>query len=341
MDTTEITQIVEEQLKQRGIKKKNVYVIEKKWGYAVQVVCKNSEIGELDKVFNKLFNKEGQVIYPLSEFKQDAGAVYNTEVCEVTYERTGKKYKKHFTKIPNVQYVELDENHFIIPRLGKSGVENVLFFVDENNKARIKGLIEGKIEGDALTKNEKLLERKQVLTTVEIDRAKDRFEYFFYSWEENRRVSDKWSHLIPPKDYMAVVILREAMNIDTEEGGGIIQNLMDYMEQTGDWLGVLKIHSQNDKFSTSLIATVREDGKPTSNLKYISPETHKLKVFSLKKDRIGELDEISEKMQELLDKKDRQEKEDKDNLSNNFFADMITEKKQERLEDVKTEEEIR
>ena len=46
-------------------------------------------------------------------------------------------------------------------------------------------------------------------------------------------------------------------------------------------------------------------------------------------------------MQELLDKKDRQEKEDKDNLSNNFFADMITEKKQERLEDVKTEEEIR
>lgn len=61
----------------------------------------------------------------------------------------------------------------------------------------------------------------------------------------------------------------------------------------------------------------------------------------MKKDRIGELDEIREKMQELLDKKDRQEKEDKDNLSNNFFADMITEKKQERLEDVKTEEEIR
>lgn len=39
MDTTEITQIVEKQLKQRGIRKKNVYVIEKKWGYAVQVVC--------------------------------------------------------------------------------------------------------------------------------------------------------------------------------------------------------------------------------------------------------------------------------------------------------------
>lgn len=331
MNTTEIAQRVEEQLKQRGIEKKYIYVIEKKWGYTVQVGCKNNEIIEM----NEIFNREGQVIYPLSGLKGDAGEVYCTEVYEMTYERLGRLHKQVLTRTPSVQYVELDESHFIIPRLGKSGMENVLFFVDENNKARIKGLIKGKIQGDALGKNEQLLERKQVLTTVEIDKTKDRFESFFYSWEENRRVSDKWSYLIPPRDNMAVVILREVMNINSEEGGGIIQNLMDYMEETGEWLAVLRMYSENNKFSISLVTTIGIDGIPTANLKYIAPETHELKIIPLEKEKIGEVERIREELQEKLDKKEEKAKENKENLYNIFFADMITEKKQERLENGK------
>lgn len=326
MDSIFIKQLVDKQLLEKGIEDGVISILEKKWGYVAQI-----EYGNM-KYSNEVFDKYGNVIHPLGNFKRDSGEIYRTEVIQ----RDTKYGKQTFTVDAIVRYKELDDNHFIIPRIEKKEIGNVLFFIDENNNVTYKGYIKGRICGNALTENKRLIQQKQVLSHVEIDATRDEYEYFFYSWDRNCRTSDKWSWLNSPENvFNAKDILINRMKLPIE----LTMEIIKYMQSNGAWLGTLNLNSKDNKHQRNFVCLLGINGIPLIDLTYIS-QTYSVDTIPLKKERIGEVDDIKRLLQNRMDQQVSQIEENKENLASNFFkVTGLGMKKSEVIEDKDTVEE--
>lgn len=307
MDSIIIKQIVSKQLEENGINEGKIFILEKDWGYVVQVKC--------DKVYlNEIIDKEGNIIYPLGIFDLDSGSVYRTEVHEKTDER-GRNHTLVFE--PSVRFIQLDANHFIIPRTEQTGFGNVLFFVDETNQVTYKGFIKGKIAGNILTKNKKLLEQKQILVSEEIDKTKDEYEHYFYSWDTNCRTSDKWNLLYSPEAvdlYDIKDFLYNKMEVPVE----LVDEIINFMRKNEAWLAVLKIIPKESSYQRYFISLMGINGLPLIDLTYITP-TYEVKTHPLKKEEIGEVDYIKQWLKAKMEQQIFEINENKKNIAANFF----------------------
>lgn len=328
MDSISIKQLVAQQLAKKNITDGTVYILERKWGYVVQIDYANDK-----EHANELFDRDGNMIYPLSNFQSDSGEIYKTEVEEVIEQKyppeimerikgtvIEEKLKRTIATDSSVQFRKLDDNHFIIPNSGKEGIGNVLFFVEQDNSVTYKGYIEGRILDTILTENKKLMEQKQVLSCVEIDRTRDEFEYFFYSWDKNCRVSDKWSRLNSSEDtFYAKDFLMNKMKLPREFSLGIV----NYMQSNDAWLATLNLNSKDNRHHEYFICLVGMNGLPLIDLTHIS-QTYEVGTIPLKKKKIGEVDTIKALLQKRMNQKISQieeiKNENKRNLTDNFFS---------------------
>lgn len=300
MDIISINKLVEEQLISKGIIDGTVAILEKEWGYVVQI--------QKDKEYlNELLDKEGNIIYPLGDFQNDSGAVYLTELFD---------FGKRIIPIEaTVRYKELDSNHFIIPRANEEKAGSALFFVNESKNVMYKGYINGRICGDALNEDKKLIQQKQVLSFVEIDKTRDKYEYFFYSWDKNCRISDKWSSIYPPKNSSPV---RNCLNNEMKFPLDLSQEIIKYMQENGAYLATLKLNSKDNEHHMNFVCLIGLDGIPLIDLTYVS-QTYSIETIQLKKQKIGEVDNIKTFLQERIDKKASQIEENKQNITTNFL----------------------
>lgn len=89
MNSIRIKQIVASQLLEKGIEDYKIYILEKPFGYVVQMKYKE---GNGNKYLNEIFDKDGNTIYPLSQIKKDSGPIYETETCEIIDYKRKKTY---------------------------------------------------------------------------------------------------------------------------------------------------------------------------------------------------------------------------------------------------------
>ena len=76
MDYNKITQIVQEQLKDNNIISENIYILEQEFGYVIEI-----KYG-IAQYMNEIFDKNGNIIYPLGSMPSDSGSIYRTEILE-------------------------------------------------------------------------------------------------------------------------------------------------------------------------------------------------------------------------------------------------------------------
>lgn len=308
MDSIIIKQLVSKQMEENDIHDGKIYILEKDWGYVVQVTDKYNKI-----YLNEIFDKEGNIIYPLGMFDLDSGPVYRMEVQE-KIDDFGRKHTLVFE--PSVRFKQLDDNHFIIPRTEKTDFGNVLFFVDETNQVVYKGFIKGKIFGNILTENKNLLEQKQVLVCEEIDETRDEYEHYFYSWDKNCRTSDKWNLLYSSEDIYNIkdFFYNKMNNLPVE----LVNEIIRYMQEKEAWLAVLKIISKDSKYQIYFISLIGINGLPLVDLIYITL-TYKVKTHPLKKEEIGEVDNIKQLLKAEMEQRIFEIEENKKNITANFF----------------------
>lgn len=305
MDINEITQIVQEQLKANNITDGSINILEKEFGYVIEIKYQM-------EYMNEIFDKHGNIIYPLGSIHSDSGSIYRTEVIEKVDER-GRKHR--LVSDLGVRYRQLDGEHFIIPRLDEEGIKNILFNVDKDNNVTYKGYIQGRIDGNILTENKNLLETKQVLSYIDIDEERDEQEYFFYSWDKNCRTSDKWSRIISPENkFYSKDLLMNQMNLPIE----LVDEIIKYMQSKEAWLATLSLSSKDNQHHMNFVCLIGIDGIPLIDLTYIS-QTYKVKTISLEKEKIGELDTIKKSLQERMDRAASQIEDNKKNITANFF----------------------
>ncbi len=308
MDSIMIKQLVSKQLEEYEINDGKIYILEKDWGYVVQVTYQENR-----EYLNEVFDREGNVLCPLGMFAADSGPVYRTEIQERT---DGQGIKHSLAYEPSVRFKQLDEHHFMIPRTEEAGIGNVLFFVDEENHVTYKGFIKGKIFGNILTENKRLLEQKQVLVCEEIDETKDEYEYSFYSWDKNCRTSDKWSYLYSPEGIFNVRdFLYNHMNKLPVE---LVNEIFNYMQENEAWLASLKIVSSDNRHQRYFISLIGMNGLPLIDLTYITP-TYEVKTHHLEKVKIGEVDEIKQWLKVGMEQQLFKIEENKKNIASNFF----------------------
>lgn len=308
MDSIIINRHVSKQLEENGIYDGKIYILEKDWGYIVQVTCKENKV-----YLNEIFDKDGNLIYPLGIFDYDSGPVYRTEVQE-----KNDDYGKKQTLVceSSVRFKQLDDNHFIIPRTEEMGFGNVLFFVDEENQLTYKGFIKGMISGNILTENKKLSEQKQLLVCEEIDKTRDEYNNYFYSWDKNCRTSDKWNLLYSSEDIFNIKdFLYNKMNELPLE---LINDIISYMQEREAWLAILKIIPNGDKYERYFISIIGINGLPIADLTYIT-QTYEVKVYPLKKEEIGEVDNIKQLLKAEMEQRLFEIEENKKNITANFF----------------------
>lgn len=308
MDSIIIKQLVTKQMEGNDIYDGQIHILEKDWGYVVQVIVKSNRV-----YLNEIFDKAGNIIYPLGKFAYDSGEVYREEVQEKT---TDDGRKVTLVSEPDVRFKQLDNNHFIIPGTDESGFGNVLFFVDETNQVTYKGFIKGKICGNVLTENKKLLEQKQLLVCEEIDETRDDYEYYFYSWDKNCRTSDKWSLLYSSKEiyYIKDFFLNTMNDLPVELANGII----GFMQDNEAWLAVLRIFSRDGKHQRYFISLIGMNGLPLADLTYIS-STYEVMTHPLKKEEVGEVDNIKQLLKAKMEQRICEIEENKKNVAANFF----------------------
>lgn len=336
MDSVLIKKIVDEQLHTKGIKDGKVFILEREWGYVVEIMYE--KLGK--HYLNEVFDREGNIVHSLGNIESDTGEIYRTE----TYEIDTRLEKKIFATEPAVRYKELDSKHFVIPTTGKSGNENALFFVHEDNKVEYKGNIEGRLSGSILAENKKMMKQKQVLSTVDIDKMRNEHDYFFYSWDKNCRTSDKWNRMIRPESsFNANDFLLNTIGLDFPGGNELRTNIVEYMKENNAWLTALTLHSKDYQHKRNFICLVGIDGLPLIDLTYIS-QMYTIETIELKKDRIGEVDCIKKLLQERIDNQVMKIEENKKNLADNFFKTIgLTMKTQKEIpgkEEVKREDTI-
>lgn len=254
------------------------------------------------------------------------GDIYSTERQHYT-DDYGKEHT--FFKKPKVCYIQLDDKHFIIPKIKNNQVGNVLFFINEDNKMEYKGNIEGKINKG----NKMLIEQKKVISTVTVDEVHDRYDTFIYSWDKNKRVSDKWSNIVKPEqEFQAKDILINKIELPVEGANEIIK----IMQEKEALLTTLDIHSDDNQYNRICTCLIGMDGIPLTDLIYISQTTYEVETTPLKKDKIGEVDEVKEELQKKLNIQAGIVQNNKQNLGANFLKSMglaIKANKQEKLED--------
>lgn len=235
-------------------------------------------------------------------------------------------------------YIQLDDNHFIIPKVKNNQVCNALFFINEDNKMEYKGDIEGKINSDTLKTDKMLMEQKKVISQVTVDEVYDRYDTFIYSWYKNKIVSDKWSNIVEPEyEFQAKDILINKIELPVEGANEIIK----IMQEKEALLTTLDIHSDDNQYNRMCTCLIGMDGIPLTDLIYISKTTYEVKTIPLKKDRIGEVDEIKKELQEKMNMKAAAIQDNKQQLGINFLKSMglaIEENKQVKLEDGYLEE---
>lgn len=308
MNRTIIKQFVSKQLKESEIKESEIDILETDWGYAVQVSNRNNW-----EYLNELFDKEGHILYPLGTFHHDSGEIYSTEMKEFV-DNYEKKYT--FPYAPKVRWKQLDINHFVIPRINEKEIGNALFFVDESNQVTYKGFITGRICGNILTENKKMIEQKLLLVCEEIDKVKDEYEYYYYSWDKNKRISDKWNQLYSPEDiYRIKDFLYNKMNNMPKD---FVNEVLRYMQEKEAWLAVLSIISNDNQHQRHFISFIGMNGLPLIDLTYIT-STNEVKTHSLKKEEIGEVDEIRQWLKKEMEQRLLEIEENKKNIATNFF----------------------
>lgn len=307
MDSIMIKQLVDKQLETIGITDGKIYILEKDFGYIVQVIYE-------DEYLNEVIDKHGNIVYSLGNFANHSGEIYKTEV----FERMERKEKMLFARESAIMYKELDENHFILPRLSGKEITNALFFIDKDNHVTYKGIIPGEISGTIITENKKLLESKQVVTStrVDIEEARSEYEYFFYSWDKNCRTSDKWSRLLggPASEFNVKDTLYNKIGLPVE----LIEEIIKYMQSNEVYLATLDLNSQDNEHHMNCMCLIGLDGIPLIDLTYIT-KTYEVQTIPLKKQRIGEVDTIKKLLQDRIDRKVTQINNNKKNISANFF----------------------
>lgn len=77
MNSIRIKQIVASQLLEKGIEDYEIYILEKPFGYVVQIKYDGN------KYLNEIFDKDGNTIYPLSQIKKYSGPIYDNENFEI------------------------------------------------------------------------------------------------------------------------------------------------------------------------------------------------------------------------------------------------------------------
>lgn len=309
MDSIIIKQLVTRQLEENSFRDcKQVYILEKDWGYAVEITFENTL-----EYFNELFDRVGNVIYSLGSFGYDTGEIYGTEVQEKT-DDDGRNHT--LVHAPDVRFKQLDDNHFIIPRIDGSVVGNALFFVDESNQVTYKGFIRGRIRGNILTQNKKLIEQKCVLVCETIDETRDEYDNYFYSWDKNCRTSDKWNLLYSSESLFSVKdFLYNSMNDLPKE---LVNEIIRYMQENEAWLAALKIIPKDNRNERYFISLIGNNGLPLVDLTYITP-TYEVKTYPLRKEEIGEVDDIRQSLKEKMEQRVLGIQENKRNIAANFF----------------------
>ena len=312
MDSIMIKQLVDKQLETIGITDGKIYILEKDFGYIVQVIYEDERE---DKYLNEVIDKHGNIVYSLGNFANGSGEIYKTEV----FERMEKKGKTLLAREPAIRYKELDENHFILPRLSGKEIRNALFFIDKDNHVTYKGIIPGKISGTIISENKKLLESKQVVTNIRVDIEEARSEqdeHFFYSWDKNCRTSDKWSRLLggSASELNVRDVLYNQIGLPTE----LIEEIIKYMQSNEVYLATLNLNSQDNEHHMNCMCLIGLDGIPLIDLTYIT-KTYEVQTIPLKKQRIGEVDTIKKLLQDRIDRKVTQINNNKKNISANFF----------------------
>lgn len=89
MNSIRIKQIVASQLLEKGIEDYEIYILEKPFGYVVQIKYEHEE---RQKHLNTILDTDGNTVYPLSQIKKDSGPIYETETCEIIDYKRKKTY---------------------------------------------------------------------------------------------------------------------------------------------------------------------------------------------------------------------------------------------------------
>lgn len=297
MDSIEIKEIVEKRLTEKDIESGEIYIIEKQWGYIVQIKNRSGFL-------NGIFSKNGTPICDIEEIKDNSGSIYYTEKQEDIYE----KEKVHWGCMPEVQYVELDQNHFIIPRLVENEVGNYLFYRDEKGQIKDLAHIRGKI--DLLDEGQKKWKQFSVR-----EENNDTGRYF-YSWDKNCRISDKWSKIFCPKGALATYFHLVGEFDFPEE---LVIEITNYMTENKICLATLSLEAKEDKEQhIDLICLIGMNGIPVSDLLYVTSQ-NRIGNIEISKDRIGEVEKQKEELQQRLEERAREKKQNREHLIENFF----------------------
>lgn len=176
--------------------------------------------------------------------------------------------RKHIdSKTADVQYVELDNEHFIIPKSIKNQLGSALFSIDGNNNITHKEDIEGEIYEDT-TQNKILRKQKQLKVRRYIDEKNEKYEEFFYSWEKCKK-SDIWNDIIAqPNDIgFAMGFLQ---SIDTE--GELIDAIGEYIKENNVCLATLNLKAKDNEEQLDFICLIGTDGVPISDLTCVNKQ---------------------------------------------------------------------
>ena len=317
----QIKKVVIEQIKRKNIKVKRINILEKPYGFIVQI-----DDEWVSHHYNIVFDKEGEMIAPLGPFYGDTGTIYSTEILEGINEK-GEKESVPIT--PSVLQRELDAHHFIIPRAeNRLGGGNLLFYIDEYNEISYKGFIEGEIKYELFLPEEKLMQEKLLLTEVTINREKEEKECFFYSWDLNRRISDKWSSLESSENpYSVAYRIMQGFRLPRN----VADEILNFMRENDAWLGTLRINSEDNKHHLNFLSVIGLDGIPLLDLTYVLPD-FSVGTIALEKQKMGEVDEKRLQLRQVMEQKMLELKHNQENMATNFFrANALGGEKRESL----------
>lgn len=165
--------------------------------------------------------------------------------------------RKHIdSKTADVQYVELDNEHFIIPKSINNQLGSVLFSIDGNNNITHKGDIEGYIYED-ITPNKSLMKQKQLLVRRYIDEKNEKYEEFFYSWGKCKK-SDIWNDIAQPNERNGAVMMLQRIGIENK----IINQITTVIEKNNIYLATLNLKSKDNVDQLDFTCLIGADGVP-------------------------------------------------------------------------------
>ncbi len=179
------------------------------------------------------------------------------------------------------------------------------------------------------------MDKKLLLSRVEVDAAKDDYEWFFYSWDKNCRVSDKWSTL-DSLEYksLARAVLVNQLNYPQD----LVNKIINYMKLYHAWLATLQIKSEDNKHHMKFVCLINENGIPIMDLIYLAPD-YSVESIQLEKKEVGEVDEKRGWLQALVNHRIMEIEERKKNIVSNFLnISALNQKNNDLLNSIPNEE---